>query len=100
MNRRVLFLSIVVGLAILGLVIMLLENPFSLVKMLFGILIFVGVIFLLFNFVLNKSTSTPEMRKYKKALKQSRERYSNVNDKKTKRKLPSYLRVIDGNKGK
>lgn len=100
MNRRVLFLSIVVGLAILGLVTMLLENPFSLVKMLFGILIFVGVIFLLFNFVLNKSTSTSEMRKYKKALKQSRERYSNVNDKKTKRKLPSYLRVIDGNKGK
>lgn len=105
---------VVIGLAVIGLVINLVVNPINLLKTL---LIGLGIAFLLFlalQFFKNGKNhrSSPEMKKYNAAVKQSKHKNSKqtsestnranfrVTKKTTRNKRPSHLRVIEGKKTK
>ncbi|MBM7597987.1 uncharacterized membrane protein YuzA (DUF378 family) [Virgibacillus halotolerans] len=105
----------IIGLAAVGLITQLFTNTMSFFTSIF-IMIGVGiVIFAVIYFVfLNKKPTPNEMKKYKKAVKQSKAKYKqekpanytvNANkkqgiQKKKRGKRPTHLRVIDGNKPK
>lgn len=113
-NKGSILLSIIVGLAIIGLVSSLVRNP---VSFLMSILVMVGiafVVFLIVRAVMNRrgTGKSDEMRKYRKAVKQSKLKYnqekqpdkkkqsfavSPVKTKKKRRHRP-HLTVIDGKK--
>lgn len=104
----------IVGLAVIGLVSSLVNNPGS---FLISILVMVGigfVIFMIMRAVLNRGSvgSSDEMKKYKKAVKQSKVKYqkekpsvkkrsSSLEKPKVrkKRKNGPHLTVIEGKKG-
>ena len=108
-------IAAIIGLAAIGLVTQLFTNTVSFFTSIF-IMIGVGiVIFALFYFVfLNKRAPSNEMKKYKKAVKQSKAKYKQakpsnytgntnkkpVSHKKKRSKRAPHLRVIDGNKSK
>lgn len=100
MNKRQSAISLIIGLAILGLFSILIRNPFVLIKAILTLVVISAILFFLIRLFIHNNHSSEEMRKYKQALKQSKLRYEKNNQKKQKRKRPSYLRVIDGNKGK
>lgn len=108
-------IAAIIGLAAVGLVSQLFTNTVSFFTSIF-IMIGVGIVmFAVIYFVfLNKKTSTNEMKKYKKAVKQSKTKYKQEkpanysvnatkksdNQKKKRNKRATHLRVIDGNKSK
>lgn len=114
-NKGSIFLSIIVGLAIIGLVSSLVKNPGG---FLVSILVMVGfafVIFMIVRAVMNRrgtGGNSDEMRKYRRAVKQSKKKYnqpeqvqrprsSRATPLKTKRKRSRrrpHLTVIDGKK--
>ena len=114
-NKVALFVYVIIGLALVGLISQLFTNT---ANFLTNILIMLGVaaaIFAVIYFVfLRKRTASNDMNKYKKAVKQSKAKYKSQNSgkqpvysKKQKPGLPrkrskrvSHLRVIDGNKNK
>lgn len=111
MRKNVILYSII-GLAIIGLTFQLIKNPLGIFKWLFFMLIFAVIIFTVVRFFIKRSNprSTSEMKKYKQAVKQSKQRYqhkqpSNKRPQKNsprtrRRKRATHLRVIDGNKSK
>jgi len=102
MNKKRLILYTLILLAILGVFSLIIRDPLVLIRSMLMLIVFATVVFLIFKFVFNQQTNTDEMKKYKQALKQSKRRYQNTSTKasKTKRKRPTHLRVIEGNKGK
>ncbi|MFD2045981.1 SA1362 family protein [Ornithinibacillus salinisoli] len=119
MNGLKNFIYIIIGLAIVGLISQLFTNTTNfllniLITIGFGAAIF-AVIYFLF---LKKRTASPDMKKYKQAVKQSKVKYKQQHDpnvksstthrtqqqvplkKKISKKRPNHLRVIDGNKSK
>lgn len=102
----------IIGLAVLGLIMQLVNNTsnflFStLTSIIFGLAIF-G---LLYYFVLGRRNNSSDDKKYKQAVKQSHSKYAThksapKNRSQTKispikrKKRPNHLRVIDGNKTK
>lgn len=99
---------IIAAFAVLGLSSQLFYNPTQLVKRVAIIgLITIGMIFLLRFFLYRRRYSSPEMRKYRQAVKQSQQRYKHNRPRKTQskgrrpsRRRASHLRVIDGRKSK
>lgn len=100
MNTRRVIIYMIGVLAFIGLFSLVLKSPFTLLKTLLTFIVFASIIIFLFNLLLKSRTNSKEMKQYKRALKQSKKRYNIANTHKPKRKRPSYLRVIDGNKGK
>src|SRR5690625_3464715 len=115
-NITSILVAFIGGLAIVGFLTMLIKNPGSL---LISILLMAGVAFILFvilRAVVNRSGqsggNSSEMKKYRKAVKQSNQKYNtqpkkikqrqtNQQSKQTikrKRKNIPYLKVIDGKK--
>ncbi|RLL48102.1 hypothetical protein D8M04_02165 [Oceanobacillus piezotolerans] len=116
-NKLSLLFFVIIGFAIVGLFTQLFTNPGGFFK---NILIMVGigvVIAAIIYFVMTRSkTSTNDMKKYKKAVRQSKAKYkadkpvsfksatnkkqaSPIKKKRTKRST-NHLRVIEGNKTK
>lgn len=100
MNTRKVLVYSLIGLASIGLISFLINNPFALLRSVLTLIIFATVIYFILRLFLKGKTDSKEMKKYKQALKQSRKRYEPKRASKGKRKRPSYLRVIDGNKDK
>lgn len=114
-NITSILIAFIAGLAIVGFLTMLIKNPGSL---LISILLMIGVAFVIFiimRAVLNRvgpnsGGNSTEMKKYRKAVKQSKQKYNTqpkkVNKRsqkikrtsKRKRKNVPYLKVIDGKK--
>lgn len=116
MNRFVsAVIYLIIGLAVIGVVVQLLTNTISFLQSLLimiGISILIlGVIYLIF---FKNRISGDKMKKYKKAVKQSKAKYGRPSSKtnfstnrkqvskskKRSKKRPTHLRVIDGNKSK
>lgn len=102
---------IIISLAIIGFLSMIIVNPIGLLKSLFSLIIIGAIIFGLIHLLLNRNhTNHNEMKKYRKALKQSKRRYQNYSTAKSlrrpktktvrKRRRPTHLRVIEGKKSK
>jgi len=109
---------IIIGLAALGLVVQLLTNTIGFIAnilMMVGIAVIISGIFYLIFF--RKKRNSGEMKKYKKAVKQSKQKYNQkeaaslqpkqtpvkkttASPKKKRKKQPSHLTVIEGNKSK
>lgn len=117
-SKMAMFVYIVAGLAMIGIVSQLFTAPVSFLTNIF-VMIGIGLaIFALFYFAfLRKKTASNDMRKYKKAVRQSKAKYNDSRSAKTgtknanKQKSPqpvkkkttkraAHLRVIDGNKSK
>lgn len=114
------FIYIVISLAIIGLTVQLITNFTGFLMSILLMLIIAFVVFLIFNhFAGNRASSasgyrsSPEMRKYRQAVKRSQEKYGRQNvtikprqqERKSKserkrrwRRRPTHLRVIDGKK--
>lgn len=118
-NFTSIIVAFIAGLAIIGFVTMLIKNPGGLI---ISLLMMIGIAFLIFivlRAVLNRRGSggfgtgnSDEMKKYRKAVKRSNQKY-NIQPKKikkrkstgpssrplkSKRKSVPYLKVIDGKK--
>lgn len=118
-NKLSILMFVIIALAIFGVTFSLINDPMS---FLFSILKIIGIAVVLsslvyFIFIKKRGTSkdNTEMKKYKQALKQSKDKYkaskSQTNAKsvsqqsktvplrrKASKKRPSHLRVIEGNK--
>ena len=113
-NKGSIILSIIVGLAVIGFVSSLVKNPSG---FLINILVMIGiafVIFLIVRAVMNRRTegTSDEMKKYRKAVKQSKQKYQQPEPKgkikssrtappvkqRKKRRHQPHLTVIDGKK--
>ncbi|WP_010530962.1 UbiA family prenyltransferase [Lentibacillus jeotgali] len=115
-NKGTLVVYLVIGLAIIGVVTQLFTNTASFLTSIFTMLGFGIAIFAVMYFVFfKKRTPSNDNKKYKKAVKQSKAKYSSQQNKpktpskrpqqpfslkKKSNKRPSHLRVIDGNKSK
>ncbi|MBP2078217.1 SA1362 family protein [Oceanobacillus polygoni] len=107
---------LIIGLAVIGLISQLFGNTINfLTNILIMIGIGVAVFALLYYFVLNKRnpSNSDDMKKYKKAVKQSKSKYKQpssptvakqtkpvVTQKKKRSKRATHLKVIEGNKAK
>lgn len=104
--------SFIIGLAVFGLMAQLILQP---ARLFINLLMAVGigiVIFFIFYLLFRSRISANEMKKYRKAVRQSKAKYSKWGnqDKTAAKKQPSlirkkrrnaaHLRVIDGNKSK
>ena len=115
-NFTSIIVAFIAGLAIIGFVTMLIKNPGGLI---ISLLMMIGIAFLIFivlRAVLNRRGSgagnSDEMKKYRKAVKRSNQKYNTQPKKikkrkstapssrplKSKRKSVPYLKVIDGKK--
>ncbi len=113
-NKGSVLLYIIVGLAVIGLVASLIKKPGSFLMSIFVMIGIAFVIFMIMRAVLNRkgAGSTDEMKKYKKAVKQSKMKYKKeqtINKKQTtsapthskakrKRRHGPHLTVIEGKK--
>ncbi|GAB2573553.1 SA1362 family protein [Gracilibacillus alcaliphilus] len=107
-----------IGLAGIGLINLLLTDTFGLIRSLLITLVIGAVIFgvLYFFLIRRRGAPTDELKKYRKAAKQSKQRYKQANPspikyssssqkkpsraKRLNRKKASHLTVIEGNKDK
>ncbi|WP_188453679.1 SA1362 family protein [Virgibacillus oceani] len=114
-NKFSIFIYLIIGLAVIGLLSQVFTNTVNFIT---TILITLGIglaLFGVFYFVfLRKRESSSDMKKYKRAVKQSKSKYGHdpkqkftqskrpqqVQMKKKTNKRASHLRVIDGNKQK
>lgn len=114
-NKTSLIFYALIGLAVFGFIASLIDNPIGLIISLVISLAIGGAIFGLIYFFFFRNRGTDELKKYRKAVKQSKQRYKNKNTsrsmaspsmkktniiKKKKRKDVPHLRVIEGNKNK
>lgn len=104
-----LFIYIVIGLAVIGFLSTLIRNPSNL---LITILVTIGsafVIYLIVTTILHRRSqgSTDEMRKYRQAVKQSKQKYqtktitrskTTPKQRKKRRRRSAHLTVIEGKK--
>ncbi|SFA71558.1 hypothetical protein SAMN04488072_101194 [Lentibacillus halodurans] len=114
-NKGALLVYAIIGLAVIGVITQLFSNTASfltniLTMLGFGIAVFAVIYFLVFR----KRNTVNDTKKYKQAVKQSKAKYSQRQNKsvtsskhpqsfplkKKPNKRPSHLRVIDGNKSK
>lgn len=106
-----LFIYIVIGLAVIGFLSMLIRNPSNLLLTIFVTVGIAFVLFLIVSAVFNRRSqgSTDEMRKYRQAVKQSKQKYqittqgktstkTTQNQRKKRRRRTSHLTVIEGRK--
>ncbi len=113
-NKLQFILYILILLAIIGVVSSLIQNPSSFLVQIFMMIVIAFVVFLIFSFIMQRRNpqANSEMKKYRQAVKQSKEKYkkqrplqtvkrnqpSSVKMKKKRIKRPSHLRVIEGKK--
>ncbi|OMP67695.1 SA1362 family protein [Domibacillus epiphyticus] len=116
MNIRTVVTSVIVAFAAIGLLSMLITSPGQLMRQLIFTVVSVAIVIFLFRLFMRKRTgSINEDRAYSKAVKQSKKRHSpktkyapfrasslspKQKKKPVRRKKPSHLTVIEGNKGK
>ncbi|TQS74525.1 hypothetical protein DX933_11310 [Ornithinibacillus gellani] len=116
-NKFSIFIYIVIALAIVGVVSSLFTNPIKFISNILLMLVVGAVIFaLVYFFVIKRRLPSNEMKKYKQAVRQSKQKYKQHTSVSTKtphqkkhsltkirtktKKRPDHLRVIDGNKSK
>lgn len=114
-NKGSLLVYTIIGLAIIGVVTQLFGNTASFLANILTMLgIGVAVFALIYFLVLRKPNTTNDAKKYKQAVKQSKAKYNQQQNKpitsskrsqsfpvkKKSNKRASHLRVIDGNKSK
>jgi len=108
-----LFIYFIIGLAVIGLIASLIKNPGSFLMSILMMIAVAFVIFMIFSAILNRRSggTSDEMKKYKKAAKQSNLKYnkqkpkikkpvrtdSPLKSKRRKRHAP-HLTVIEGKK--
>src|SRR5699024_8132370 len=114
-NITSILIAFIAGLAIVGFLTMLIKNPGSLLISIILMIVVAFVIFKIMRAVLNRvgpnsGGNSTEMKKYRKALKHSKQKYNTQPKKvnkhsqkikrtsKRKRKNVPYLKVIDGKK--
>lgn len=104
---RKLFLYVLVGLAVVGLSTQLIFNPSQLIKTTAFVVLGAIVLYFIFRVIIRGRYTSDEMRKYKRAVKQSQLKYQNStrknsyqSNKKPSRKRAPHLRVIEGRKHK
>lgn len=120
-NRKFpIFMYFIIGIAVIGLLSILLKNPSSLLMTLLGTVFFAGLIFFLVTALLNRNgqsgigmrATNDEMKKYRQAVRQSKQKYGQSKKRafytatpqkqqgkaKLKRRRPTHLRVIEGKK--
>src|SRR5690625_1660626 len=118
-NKLQFVLYILISLAIIGVVSSLIQNPGSFLVQIFMIVAIAFVVFLIFSYIVQRRSpqSSSEMKKYRQAVKQSKEKYQqheprkirqrnqggsanikkNASHRKKRRmKRHSHLRVIEG----
>ncbi|OAH55996.1 MULTISPECIES: SA1362 family protein [Bacillaceae] len=117
MSIRTVVTSIIVALAAIGLVSMMITSPGQLLQQLMFAIVSVAIVIFLFRLFMRKRMGgNTEQRAYSKAVKQSKKKHhipktkyappraSSLSAKMTKkpirRKNPSHLTLIEGNKGK
>ncbi|WP_099158482.1 SA1362 family protein [Virgibacillus ndiopensis] len=114
-NKLSLIMYLIIGLAVVGLLSQVFTNTINFITNIF-IMIGIGLAFfaLIYFVFLRKRAPSSDMKKYKKAVKQSKSKYGHDNKpnftnskrpqqvqmKKKLNKRASHLRVIDGNKHK
>jgi ABC-type nickel/cobalt efflux system permease component RcnA len=108
-------LYVIIGLAGIGLASFVFKDPSSLLKVLVTTLVIGLVIFLIVNAIFKRrmygsGVKADEMRKYRRAVKQSQKKYQSPNrtvyqnsypqtaPKRKHKRRPTHLRVIDGKK--
>ncbi|MHA6250995.1 SA1362 family protein [Oceanobacillus sp. CAU 1775] len=117
-SKTAILIYILIGFAFIGLISQLFGNTVNFLVGILVMLFFAALLFGLLYFVMNRRNGTgnsDEMKKYKKAVKQSNMKYQQSapikktvtnQKKKTKpafrkeRRRPTHLRVIEGNKDK
>lgn len=103
----------IIGFAVIGLASLLIKNPSSFLITIFTTIIMAFIIFMIVNAFLGRRMggggANDEMKKYRQAVKQSKQKYK-PNDRspqktknmpgklRRKRRRPSHLRVIEGKK--
>ncbi|MDM5156402.1 SA1362 family protein [Bacillus sp. DX1.1] len=70
---------VIIGLAIFGLVISAITDPYGVVRNIVTMLIVVGVFYLLYKMFTNSSGSANSQNSYKRAAKQSKQKYGKQN---------------------
>src|SRR5690625_6582870 len=97
MKRNEIFI-VIASLALFGFIVSLFRNPMALLTSILSLVLFGAIVVFIIHLFSRNRRSTNEMKKYKQAVKQSKERYQQT--KRRRRRRPSHLRVIDGgNKG-
>src|SRR5690625_2726523 len=112
-NKLQVFMYIIIGLAIIGVISSFVSSPSKFIVSIFMMIGVAFVVFMIFSFIVNKKSpqSSNEMKKYRKAVKQSKAKYSNQRNSQIKKeKAPSshtrgrrsrrasHLTVIEGKK--
>ena len=113
-NKLQVFMFVIVGLAIIGVISSFISSPSKFIVSIFMMIGVAFVVFMIFSFIVNRRSpqSNDEMKKYRKAAKQSRAKYnkqptnshirkgkassSHVKGRRSKR--ASHLTVIEGRK--
>lgn len=106
---------VIIGLSLLGIISQLITNPISLFTNIIFVIGLSLIVFAIFYFLFfrNRYHTSDEMKKYKRAVKQSKEKYqtnnrfpttkkqsTRVSQERRKRNRPTHLRVIHGKKSK
>ena|SRR5690625_943108 len=111
-NKLQVFMYIIIGLAIIGVISSFVSSPSKFIVSIFMMIGVAFVVFMIFSFIVNKKSpqSSNEMKKYRKAVKQSKAKYSNQRNSQIKKETPSshtrgrrsrrasHLTVIEGKK--
>lgn len=107
-KRHPTFLYVIISLASIGLLSWIVKEPGQLIRTLLLAAIMAVVIFFIARAIIRRRAGhhNDEMRKYKQAVKQSQKRYKHyqqntgrkISQKKLKRRRPTHLTVIKGNK--
>ncbi|WP_062355944.1 SA1362 family protein [Bacillus kwashiorkori] len=109
MNRKTssIIIYVIIGLAVIGFIFTLMENPSRLISMVVSSLIIIGIMVFILNTLMNSNpTSRKEQRSFIKAAKASKKKYQHKRKTTIKGKSAikkrdiSHLTVIEGNKGK
>src|SRR5690625_4532938 len=113
-NKLQVFMFVIVGLAIIGVISSFISSPSKFIVSIFMMIGVAFVVFMIFSFIVNRRSpqSNDEMKKYRKAVKQSKAKYNkkptNSHIRKSKDssshvkgrryKRASHLTVIEGRK--
>src|SRR5690625_6809914 len=95
MKRNGIFI-VIASLALFGFIVSLFRNPMALLTSILSLVLFGAIVVFIIHLFSRNRRSTNEMKKYKQAVKQSKERYQQT--KRRRRRRPSHLRVIEDRK--
>ncbi|MDQ0213842.1 ABC-type nickel/cobalt efflux system permease component RcnA [Oikeobacillus pervagus] len=110
MNRRTILVSIIVMFAVIGFVSLLVSQPQYLLKQFLFLVVFVGLIYALYQFMMKGKLNKKEQQAFLKAARKSKKRMqkkhhshhstSSQKRKPLRKRSHAHLTVIEGKKGK